>query len=104
MLIMTKIRRTVMAGMLAMLPAAPFSLYAGEAPHIGYIYPAGGVPGSTFSVKVGGQRLKNTIGIYVSGDKISAKVTDYTFELDRRMGNRAKNMKEKMDAAMEEEK
>jgi len=96
--------RLLGTGGAALLLMGSIALHAGEVPHIGYLYPAGGVPGSTFTMKVGGQHLKNTIGIYVSGGKISAEVTDYTFELDRRMGNRAKNMKDKMDAAMEEEK
>jgi len=74
-----------------------------DLPHIGYLYPAGGTPGSTFTVTVGGQYLKNTLGIHVSGGKVTAEVTDYTFELDPKAGNKAKNMKGKMEAALEEE-
>ncbi len=75
-----------------------------DLPHIGYLYPAGGVPGTTFTVTVGGQHLKNTLGIHVSGAQVVAEVTDYTFELDPKAGNKARRMKEKMEAAMEEEK
>ncbi len=82
---------------------APLCLHAAELPHIGYLYPAGGNSGSTFILTVGGQHLKDTIGVYVSGGKISAKVNGYSRELDQRAGNRAKNMKEKMEAAMVDE-
>ncbi len=76
---------------------------AADLPHIGYLYPAGGLPGSTFTVKVGGQHLKNTIGIHVSGGQVTAAVTDYTFELDPKAGQQARRMKEKMETALEEE-
>jgi len=81
----------------------PLILNASDLPHIGYLYPAGGNPGTTFNLTVGGQHLENTIGVYVSGGKISAKVKDHTVELDDKAGNRAKNMKDKMEAAMAEE-
>ena len=85
------------------LLTCPLYLDAAELPHIGYLYPAGGNPGATFNLTIGGQHLKNTIGVYVSGGKISARVTGHSRELDKRDGNRAKNMKEKMEAAMVEE-
>ena len=74
-----------------------------DLPHIGYLYPAGGVPGSTFTVKVGGQHLKNTLGIHVSGGQVTAEVTDFTFELDPKAGQKARRIKEKMEIALEEE-
>ncbi len=77
--------------------------FCADLPHIGYLYPAGGAPGSTFTVTVGGQYLKNTVGIHVSGCQITAEVTDYAFELGPKAGNKARNMKGKMEAALEEE-
>jgi len=46
-------------------------------PHIGYLYPAGGRQGTTFSVSVGGQFLERAAGAYVSGEGVSAKVSGY---------------------------
>jgi len=78
--------------------------WASDLPHIGYVYPAGGVPGSTFTVTIGGQYLKDTLGLHVSGGRVGAEVMNYTFEPDPRAGNRARNMKAKMEAALKEEK
>lgn len=83
--------------------SASLYLHAVDLPRIGYLYPAGGVPGSTFTVTVGGQYFKNTLGIHVSGGQVTAEVMDFTFELPPKAGNRAKNMKGKMEAALEEE-
>ncbi len=77
--------------------------FCADLPHIGYIYPAGGTPGSTFTVTIGGQYLKDTIEVYVSGGQVAAEVTDFTFELAPKAGNRAKNIKGKMEAALEKE-
>lgn len=79
------------------------SAWASDVPHLGYIFPAGGVPGSTFTVTIGGQHLKNALGIHVSGAQVRGEVTDYTFEVDPKAGNRVRNMKEKMESALEEE-
>ena len=45
-----------------------------NAPHIGYVYPAGGRQGEAIEVEVGGQFLDNVSAAYVSGDGIQAKV------------------------------
>ena len=74
-----------------------------DLPHIGYVYPAGGTPGSSFTVTIGGQHLKDTLGIHVSGAKVSADVTGFTYETDPRAANRLKNAMEKMKAALDEE-
>ncbi|MCM8821823.1 MAG: hypothetical protein NC831_03295 [Candidatus Omnitrophica bacterium] len=46
-------------------------------PYIGYVYPAGGQAGTTFSVIIGGQNLKGANSVYFSTGGISAKVIDY---------------------------
>ena len=43
-------------------------------PHAGYVYPAGGRPGTTFEVTVGGQYLGDTNSVFVSGSGVDAKI------------------------------
>ena len=47
------------------------------APHIGYVYPAGGKVGSTFEVVIGGQFLFGVTNAFFSGDGITATISDY---------------------------
>ncbi|MBM3498033.1 MAG: hypothetical protein FJX74_05115 [Armatimonadetes bacterium] len=54
----------------------------GGAPHIGYVYPAGGCQGTTFRVTVGGQFLRNADGAHVSGEGVRASVAEYVRPLD----------------------
>jgi hypothetical protein len=79
------------------------AVMAVDLPHIGYVYPAGGRPGTSFEVTVGGQYLKDTLMVHVSGGDVSAEVLNYTYEIDPKAGNRIKNDMEKMKAALEEE-
>ena len=51
--------------------------------YIGYVYPAGGQQGTTFNIKLGGQRLDRVHKVVVSGEGVSARVVDYY----RQMGN-----------------
>ncbi len=46
-------------------------------PYIGYVYPAGGQKGTSFTVTIGGQNLRGTNGIYFSTNGISATIVDY---------------------------
>jgi hypothetical protein len=62
------------AAFLAFVPAAWAQL---NAPHLGYVLPAGGRQGATFQVKVGGQFLNNVTDAHVSGSGIQAAVADY---------------------------
>jgi hypothetical protein len=50
---------------------------AEAAPRIGFVYPAGGQAGTTFEVEVGGQGLKDPIGMVFTGDGISVEVIDH---------------------------
>lgn len=52
------------------------------ASYIGYVYPAGGQQGSTFQVRLGGQRLDEVQGAIVSGSGVSAKVVEYLRQLN----------------------
>jgi hypothetical protein len=53
-----------------------FSLQARE-PHIGYIYPAGGERGSKFYAMIGGQFLRKSSEVTVTGTGVKAKVIKY---------------------------
>ncbi len=46
-------------------------------PHIGYLYPAGGQRGTTFTVIVGGQALRGVTDIHVSGKGVRASFVQH---------------------------
>lgn len=46
-------------------------------PHIGFVYPAGGQQGATFTVSVGGQNLNGDVVAYLTGSGAQMKVTGY---------------------------
>jgi hypothetical protein len=46
-------------------------------PHIGYVYPAGGEQNTSFEVIVGGQHLKETNEIYISGGGVNTEVVKH---------------------------
>ncbi len=57
-------------------------------PHIGFVYPAGGQQGTTFQVRLGGQRLIGLKGAVVSGGGVRAELIEYRRRLsnqDRRL-------------------
>ena len=62
-----------LAGLLAMTPQTQ----AQPRPYIGFVYPAGGQQGTTFQIKLGGQRLDDVNGVIVSGTGVSAKPVQY---------------------------
>ncbi len=53
-----------------------------SAPQIGYLYPAGGEQGTTFHITVGGQSLRGTDLVRVSGEGVRASVVEYVRPLD----------------------
>jgi len=61
-----------LAGLLAAASSAP-----AQTPYIGYVYPAGGQQGTTFQVRLGGQRLIDVRGAVVSGTSVTAKVVKF---------------------------
>lgn len=63
---------------LTVAPAAPGQ----DRPYIGFVYPAGGQPGTTFEVRFGGQGLDGVEGVTVTGSRVTAKVADYYRRLD----------------------
>ncbi len=63
--------------------AIAWSQPGAAAPQIGYVYPAGGARGTTFTVEVGGQSLRNVDEVRVSGEGVRASVVEYV----RTLGN-----------------
>ena len=59
---------------LAVLTAIPSSALG---QYIGFVYPAGGKQGTTFHVKLGGQRLDYVDRVLVSGEGVSTRVIEF---------------------------
>ncbi|MCL4205912.1 MAG: peptidase [Pirellulaceae bacterium] len=57
-----------------MVLAASVAAHAQQEPQIGYVYPAGGQQGQTIEVTIGGQNLRETGGVLVSGGGVQAEV------------------------------
>ncbi|MHC4166233.1 MAG: hypothetical protein ACYSWQ_04695, partial [Planctomycetota bacterium] len=64
-------------GVLFFCVAAACGQTATNQPHIGYLYPAGAQQGSVIRITAGGQFLRNSTEVYVSGEGVSAKVVKY---------------------------
>ena len=77
--------------------AAASSLAQGQAqrppPHIGYVYPAGGQQGTTFTVFVGGQNLNGDVTAYFTGTGVTAKFADYDRPLN---GKETQDLRDEM--------
>jgi len=61
---------------LAVLGAAASSVRA-QSQYIGYVYPAGGQQGTTFPIRLGGQRLLHACDVVVTGEGVSVRLVDY---------------------------
>ncbi len=73
-----------MLGILSLLATVPEAWgQARNTAYIAYVYPAGGQQGSTFQIRLGGQRLNGLYDVLVSGSGITAKLIDY----HRQLGN-----------------
>ncbi len=53
------------------------SIYAAD-PHIGYVYPAGGTPGSEFTAKIGGQFIFGAKSAYINDKNIQIQIINAT--------------------------
>ncbi len=62
-------------------------------PHIGYVYPAGGQQGTTFTVSVGGQNLNGDIVASLTGAGVRIKATGYERPLT---GKESQDLREEM--------
>lgn len=78
-------------------------LHAQNAPHIGYVYPAGGQQGRSFAVTVGGQFLDGATNAHLSGAGIEARVVEHLKPLTPIQANalreQAKELQERKAAA-----
>jgi len=64
------------------------------APHLGYLYPAGGQQGTTFRIAAGGQTLQGANAVYVSGAGVHASVVEYVPALNGvQLGDVAKHLR-----------
>jgi hypothetical protein len=72
-------------------------------PRLGYVYPAGGQQGTTFTVSVGGQNLNGASDAFFSTPGIEVKVTGYDRPLPQKELNelreKAQRLQEKKRAA-----
>jgi hypothetical protein len=78
-------------------------LSAAVLPHVAFVYPAGALPGSTVTVTVGGQYLKDYAGLNLSGTPVEAQLTDFLRIYDQKEGNALRRRKEIIEAKMAEE-
>src|ERR1043166_3516394 len=69
-------------------------------PHLGFVYPAGGQQGSTFTVAIGGQNLNGPVAAYVSGGGIEAKVLGF----DRPLTQKELNDLREQEQALQEKR
>jgi len=72
-------------------------------PYIGFVYPAGGVPGDSITVTIGGQHLKEFAGLHITGVAVEVGEASYLRIYDRQEANRVRRMKETAEARMAEE-
>ena len=107
-----RIRLTMSPGSptLSRLPLLLFTLLlfvlsapAQNAPHIGYVYPAGGLPTASFQVVVGGQFLNGITNAFFSDTNIQATIIEYTRPLNGKeateLREKAKELQDKRAAA-----
>ncbi|MGN6555263.1 MAG: hypothetical protein ACTHLW_16270 [Verrucomicrobiota bacterium] len=78
-------------------------LAAQQAPHLAYVYPAGGRVGTTFNIVVGGQFLITASNAFVSGSGISARVLESSRPMNQKQFNelrdRLKALQDKFQAS-----
>jgi len=68
------------------------------APHIGYLYPAGGQQGTVVQITAGGQLLRGATDVYISGSGVHASVIQYI----RPLGNLQKEQRELLQRRLKE--
>lgn len=61
---------------LAVFLAAASAAWA-QSQYIGYVYPAGGQQGTTFAIRLGGQRLQHPSDLVVTGEGVSVRLVEY---------------------------
>ena len=64
-------------GLCGLLAMAPDARAQRRTAYIAYAYPAGGQQGTTFQIRLGGQRLTGVDDVLVSGEGVTAKIVKY---------------------------
>ena len=88
---MNNIRRIAWLSLLLVASTSFAQSTAQERPYIGFAYPAGGQQGTTFRIKVGGQRMHSwTLGgvidhVTISGTGVTGKLVEYQRRLSPEM-------------------
>ena len=73
---MSHFLRYLVAAVLVVLAATQPVQAQQNAPHLGYVYPAGGRQGTTFTAVVGGQFLNSATGVFVTETGVSATIVE----------------------------
>jgi hypothetical protein len=81
--------------LLALLPVSAVRAQQ-NAPHIAYVYPAGGRQGTTFQITVGGQFLGAVSNVYISGTGIRATVVEYNRPMNQKEFNDLRDQLKKL--------
>lgn len=71
-------------------------------PHIGYVYPAGGQQGSQFSASIGGQYLKGSTNVFVSGEGVSVAIGKQTIKYAPKRIQQFYNRKKNLEGSKED--
>ncbi|NQT11601.1 MAG: peptidase [Planctomycetes bacterium] len=78
---------------------------APKVPHIGYVYPTGGQRNTSFEVLVGGQNIKETSDLYISGSGVKAEIVGWYRPLTRgqyiKLGQNIRFTRERMEEEQE---
>ena len=69
-------RRGALVAVLALIGAWSVTGVS-AAPRVGYVYPAGGQWGTTVTIEIGGQYLKDPVGVIVSGGGVTGEIVDH---------------------------
>ncbi len=97
----TFVRVVVVAA--AFLAPAALGQEAKRAPHIGYLYPAGGQAGATLEVIAGGQNLRGANGdVCVSGDGVRAAAVEYYRPIRNLKGEERREIARRMALARDQ--
>ncbi len=71
-------------------------MLAQTAPHIGYVFPAGGQQGAKFQARIGGQFMDGATNVYVSGGGVQAAIEEYSRPMTAREFNELRKEAEEL--------
>lgn len=74
------------------------AVLSAQRPHAGYVFPAGAKRGETVQLIVGGQYLEGTSNVIVSGVPVTAQITMFSKDLDKKELNALNNRRQYLEA------